>query len=213
MIRHGETDWNAARKVQGRVDIPLNDYGRQLAVWTAEGLRKEGIVFDRAYSSPLIRARETAEIILEGTGIVPVIDERIIEIDFGDFDGFSIPAVKEDAKYSRFARIFLDPSSYEPVNGESIQDLYDRARDFVENELYPQRSLDDTVLVAAHGAMIRGLLNVIDDVPIEAFWKKKQANCSVNRVHLDEDGFKIVYESKLFYEEKEPYVNPSEGNR
>ena len=54
MVRHGETDWNKAKKVQGRADIPLNAYGRELAEKTAEGLR--GISFDLAYTSPLSRA-------------------------------------------------------------------------------------------------------------------------------------------------------------
>lgn len=58
MVRHGETDWNKAKKVQGRADIPLNAYGRELAEKTAEGLR--GISFDLAYTSPLSRAKENS---------------------------------------------------------------------------------------------------------------------------------------------------------
>ena len=61
MVRHGETDWNKAKKVQGRAYIPLNAYGRQLAEKTAEGLKD--VPFDRIYTSPLIRAKKTAEII------------------------------------------------------------------------------------------------------------------------------------------------------
>ena len=64
MVRHGETDWNKAKKVQGRADIPLNAYGRELAEKTAEGLR--GISFDLAYTSPLSRAKETAQMFCRG---------------------------------------------------------------------------------------------------------------------------------------------------
>ena len=72
MVRHGETDWNKAKKVQGRADIPLNAYGRELAEKTAEGLR--GIPFDLAYTSPLSRAKETAQIVLQGRK-TPLIEE------------------------------------------------------------------------------------------------------------------------------------------
>lgn len=61
LIRHGETDWNRMKKLQGTTDIPLNAYGIELAEKTAEGLKD--VPFDRIYTSPLIRARKTAEII------------------------------------------------------------------------------------------------------------------------------------------------------
>ena len=62
-VRHGETDWNKERKIQGQVDIPLNEFGRHLARETAKGLRD--VPFDVCFTSPLGRARETAEIILQ----------------------------------------------------------------------------------------------------------------------------------------------------
>ena len=81
MVRHGETDWNKAKKVQGRADIPLNAYGRELAEKTAEGLR--GISFDLAYTSPLSRAKETAQIVLQGRKIPLIEEPQIQEICFG----------------------------------------------------------------------------------------------------------------------------------
>ena len=57
IVRHGETEWNKARRIQGQVDIPLNEFGRRLARKTAKGL--SDITFDLCYSSPLSRARET----------------------------------------------------------------------------------------------------------------------------------------------------------
>ena len=64
LIRHGETDWNIERRLQGQVDIELNEFGRTLAVKTGKGL--ENIQFDICFTSPLKRARETAELILAG---------------------------------------------------------------------------------------------------------------------------------------------------
>ena len=65
LFRHGETDWNKERRLQGHSDIPLNEFGRELAVKTAAALKEKGITFDRAFCSPLNRAFETAEIIVQ----------------------------------------------------------------------------------------------------------------------------------------------------
>ena len=85
VVRHGETEWNRLHKVQGRTDIPLNDYGRRLARETAEGMKS--LSLDLAYTSPLSRARETAGIILEGRNIPIIEDERIQEFSFGSYEG------------------------------------------------------------------------------------------------------------------------------
>ena len=71
IIRHGQTDWNRARRLQGRTDIPLNEWGRRVAELTREGLKD--VTFDVAFTSPLIRAKETAELILRG--IIEVEDD------------------------------------------------------------------------------------------------------------------------------------------
>ncbi|MDE7038136.1 MAG: histidine phosphatase family protein, partial [Lachnospiraceae bacterium] len=85
IVRHGETEWNKERRLQGQVDIPLNESGRRLARETSGGLA--GIHFDLCYSSPLSRARETAELILEGRSTPVIEDERIIEMAFGECEG------------------------------------------------------------------------------------------------------------------------------
>ena len=73
-VRHGETDWNKDRKIQGQVNIALNEFGRHLARETAKGLKD--IPFDVCFTSPLDRAKETAKIILEGRE-VPIIEDAV----------------------------------------------------------------------------------------------------------------------------------------
>lgn len=85
LIRHGETDWNKEKKLQGVTDIPLNAYGIELAEKTAEGLKD--VPFDRIYTSPLIRAKKTAEIIRGNRPIDLVVKEELKEISFGDYEG------------------------------------------------------------------------------------------------------------------------------
>ena len=83
LVRHGQTDWNKEKRLQGQEDIPLNDFGRHLAKET--GIRLRNVRFDLCFSSDLKRALETANLILdEGSNKVPIImDKRLKEIAFG----------------------------------------------------------------------------------------------------------------------------------
>ena len=81
IVRHGETEWNRLHKVQGHTDIPLNDYGKHLAEETAEGMKD--ISIDLGFTSPLLRAKETAQILLRGRNVPLFEEEKIEEISFG----------------------------------------------------------------------------------------------------------------------------------
>ena len=84
-IRHGETSWNVEGKMQGQTDIPLNENGIRLAQETAEGMKE--IPFDLCITSPLSRARQTAEIVLGGRKVPIIEDARIEELSFGNWEG------------------------------------------------------------------------------------------------------------------------------
>ena len=77
IMRHGKTDWNAKHKLQGRTDIPLNEEGIQMAEQAKE--KYKDVNFDICYCSPLVRAKQTAEIVLEGRNIPIVYDDRLME--------------------------------------------------------------------------------------------------------------------------------------
>ena len=81
IMRHGKTDWNAKHKLQGRTDIPLNEEGIQMAEQAKE--KYKDVNFDICYCSPLVRAKQTAEIVLEGRNIPIVYDDRLMEMCFG----------------------------------------------------------------------------------------------------------------------------------
>jgi broad specificity phosphatase PhoE len=87
LIRHGPTEWNATRRFQGRTDLPLSATGRAHARAIADALRSER--FDRIYSSDLVRALQTAEILAEPRNAQVHTDERLREFDFGDWEGLT----------------------------------------------------------------------------------------------------------------------------
>ena len=89
LVRHGETDWNAAGRLLSFTDAPLN--GRGEAQASALALELAGVRWDRAVSSPLVRARRTAELVLNASAGAPVleVDERLREVDFGPYEGWT----------------------------------------------------------------------------------------------------------------------------
>jgi len=89
LVRHGETDWNAEGRLLSSTDRPLSVRGEQQAAALADDLA--GVRWDRAYSSPLVRARRTAEVVLAARPDAPalVVDGRLREMDFGPYEGWS----------------------------------------------------------------------------------------------------------------------------
>ena len=203
IVRHGETDWNRQKKVQGHTDIPLNEYGRHLAEETAEGMKD--IPIDIGYTSPLKRARETAEIILKGRNI-PLLDEpRIQEIGFGICEEIHTGTQEKEPGSDEFNLFFTDTASYIPPEGaESVEELYERTGQFLE-ELCGRRELEDkNILISTHGAAMTALLNRIKgNVTVAGFWKDEvPPNCSVTMVEVRDGQAAIVKEGVIYYREK-----------
>lgn len=200
LIRHGETQWNKQRKVQGHADIPLNEHGRYLAVETAKGL--SDIKFDLAYTSPLVRAKETAEIILAGRGVPLHEDIRIQEIGFGVAEGMNCSRENQSKESRAFQKFFDDTVNYEvPEGGESIWQLTERVQEFFE-ELYKKDGWEEkTILISTHGAAVTAMLNLMrGETDYGGFWKNGvPANCAVTEVDVINGKARIVEESKVYY--------------
>ena len=199
--RHGETDWNKVKRVQGHTDIPLNEYGRHLARETAKGLKETRI--DLAITSPLIRAKETAQIIL-GTRQIPLLeDPRIKEIGFGEYEGVSCNG--EDPVSRAFRLFFNAPGEYiAPKGAETIEELYERTGDFLKELCEKEEWQQKNILISTHGAAMTALLNRIrGSLSGESFWQEKvPPNCSVTTVQIENGVPCIVRENEIFYKEK-----------
>lgn len=140
IIRHGQTDWNKKGLLQGTIDIPLNEIGLSQAEFAYEQLKDEKI--DVVFCSPLIRTRQTAEVILKGRDIPVIYDERIVERRFGVAEGKSMHDIDFESTWN--------PKTPPVCEGmESFKDLYDRVAEFFD-EIYEKYS-DKTVLIVTHG--------------------------------------------------------------
>lgn len=197
IIRHGETDWNKERRMQGSADIELNEYGRKLAFITKEALKD--IPFDIAYTSPLKRASETAKIILEGRDIPLYKDKRIEEMNFGKYEGKSeaeLIAVKDD-----FMNCFNCPEKYYPKDGaETHKEVIGRAKEFLEQVVLPAEKKYEHMVAFSHGAWIHGMLTYLYQREIKDFWHgPRQQNCGVTTIQISNGDCKVLKESEVFY--------------
>lgn len=174
LVRHGETDWNAAKRIQGRTDIPLNDTGK----WQAEqtGLYLKDVHWDVVISSPLTRAKETAHLILNHVHAPLVIMDDFIERDYGDAEGMSF---EERQK--------LFPDKQYP-NMEPIETIQNRMLEGIEK--VRAAYLDQHVLIVAHGAAIHALLTTLADEHM-GLQNTRLVNACLNYVEWSDGKWKV----------------------
>ena len=199
-IRHGETDWNREMRIQGGiVEIDINARGVRQAELTRDGLVSAGFKFDHAFASPYRRARHTAEILAAPHGIMPIVDERLHEINFGPYEGTSIRAFADD----NIKAAFKDPTSYVPRDGgEAFGAVEDRLRSFLDEVILPLEDKANTVLVVAHGGILRTLTRIFDHRPLSEFWTADhQPNCCAHRIRCANGQLSLFVRSLIFYDE------------
>ncbi len=196
IIRHGETAWNVERRFQGRSDIPLNDYGIELAKVTSEALKD--VEFDAIYSSPLIRAKTTAEIIRRDRKLDIILDDRLMEMGFGACEG------RPSAEIKDFLNTFFnDPSNFIPMEGgETYEQVAERAKEFIQDVVIPNAQSMNRMLIVAHGALNRALMIQMNHQTIADFWSGIfQKNCCVNIYEVNGSDFTCIQNGKIYYEE------------
>ena len=192
LTRHGQTDLNHSRLMQGRVDEPLNETGLRQAEQMREQLLQQypDLQFDAVYSSPLDRAVTTASIIggIPRESVIP--DDRILEVDFGKYEKKKYwllgPAM---TLYWALPEVFPAPKTV-----ESVSSMVRRSSDFLQ-EL--EKKDYQNVLVTCHGGILRALCGYMEDRSNGIRWRPKPHNCevrvyeSVNGIHKTIDDITI----------------------
>ena len=176
LARHGQTNWNLIRRWQSRTDIPLNQTGREQARALSNLIRQRKIVFERVLCSPLCRALETAEILMEGFDPLPEIDSRLIELDLGEFEGrleSDISGELGDKYHDWKSRMYLDPAP----KGEGILDVARR----IEPLLQLIRNTHGHVLIVGHQVVNMALkAKLTDCFTIECLSSFRQKNNEID---------------------------------
>ena len=199
IIRHGQTPWNARKCLQGRSDVDLNENGIYLAELTGKALRD--VTFDMAFTSPLIRAKHTAQCILAGREVPIIEDERLIEISFGIYEGCCYAEENRQVPQQWIENFFHAPQDYVAApGGESLDDVEKRTQDFMEDICSRKELQDKTILVSTHGCALRGLLNSIRESNREDYWHGGVSkNCAVSIVTCNRGEKPVLVEENHIY--------------
>ena len=167
IIRHGQTELNRRQVLQGRSDAPLNETGIAQAQQMAEAL--VGVVFCRVFSSPLRRAVETARIV--APNVEPEMDERLIEMDYGPYEGTNLTALPPEVR-TFFSDFIHNPA---PAGMEPLSSVKRRAGSFLEDV----KRLEGNILISTHAIAMKGILEQLTPDSNGSYWSTYIGNCAV----------------------------------
>lgn len=188
LVRHGETAWNAERRLQGHTDIPLNDTGLAQARATADSLAAER--FEAAYSSDLTRARQTAAAIAERCGLELAFDAALRERHYGSFQALTYDEarIRFPDHYQRFET--RDPEFTFPEGGESLRQFSARIHATLDGIAH--RHPDGTVLIVTHGGVLDIVHRLATGKPLTAPRDFTIPNAALNWIGWDGAAWTLI---------------------
>ena len=171
IVRHGQTEQNLKKKLQGRSDFPLTELGREQASAVGDAFRDAGIVFDKVYSSSLGRAFETAELV---AGDAPIeVEEALIEMDYGPYEGTDLHNLPPEVE-----EFFKDFTNHPAPDGmEQLSSVVARAGEFLVR--LKAEAVHRDILLSTHAIAMKGLLEYLTPASNGAYWSTYIGNCAV----------------------------------
>jgi len=186
-VRHGETAWNAAGRIQGQLDIDLNDRGRWQAQRAGQALAREGL--EAIYSSDLARAARTAEAIAEACGELVRFDPALRERGFGVFEGLTFEEIEARWPSQALRWRQRDPA-FGAEGGETLQGFYDRAVEAAT--ALALRHPGQSIALVAHGGVLDCLYRAASRQDLRAARTWQLGNASINRLLHADSGYTLV---------------------
>lgn len=188
LVRHGETAWNTERRLQGHIDIPLNDNGLAQAEATARSL--SGHAFAALYSSDLQRARQTAAAITRRHGLDAAHDARLRERHYGFFQGLTYD--EAERRHPEFYRRFKarDPALAFPECGESLGAFAARVRAALDDIV--GRHVGETVLVVTHGGVLDIAHRIVAAKPLDSVRDFAIPNAALNWIEHEAGRWRLL---------------------
>ena len=189
LCRHGKTPWNTERRIQGLNDIELNSEGKKQANLLAKFLTTQIKGPVRVISSPLLRAQQTALPVSTALGIDLETDERLIEINTGEFTGCRLDDLKDDPRWQLHLQ---DPwhAGY-GIGGESSESVHHRMMDIVHETMEQDDGRD--VILVTHASPIRHVIMALLNIPSEHLYHIVVHNASASLFEKRDHFYKMVY--------------------
>ena len=213
LMRHSETDWNRQGRIQGQTDIPLNMNGLRLAGLSGRGMAE--IPFDICYVSPLVRAIETAAVVLSrnphflSKGMGQIVEPRIKEIGFGVWEGLHSRADFGEIPRSDFEAFYYSPDEncYCPEGAERLASVIRRSNAFIDEIAEEPALQDKTILAVTHGCTLRCIMSRFSADPEYFLHPHVPYNCEAAIVEKDEDGKLVLKDPGSIYYDSDLAVN------
>ena len=183
IIRHGKTEMNAKMLMQGRSNHPLNEAGIAQAEEAAGRFAAMGVKIDKVYTSPLVRALQTAERIAPDAELV--VDDRLIEMDYGPYEGMDLrdPAPEVIDFFMDFVNV---PA---PAGMEPLPAIVKRLGDFLEEIAHEAER--GNVLISTHAIAMKGALEYLTPESKGSYWAKNIGNCDIYASEVRDGKFTV----------------------
>lgn len=182
LIRHGQTEWNNAGRYQGQSNTELSDAGCRQAEMLAENFPVKNV--DCVYSSDLNRAFATAKAVAKCFNLEVIPEKAFRELDFGDWEGLTYEEINHKWP-EEVADFFGAPEKLKIPNGETFSQAAQRSVKRLKEIIADNEG--KTIVVAAHGAVIRSMLATLMHIPLHYIWSIRQDNTAVNVLRFDGD--------------------------
>jgi len=195
IIRHGETNSVVTKKLCGRTDDVITKNGLSQIEKLLNILKT--INPDKIFSSPLIRAKQSAEILTSHFKKDIIILENLKEIDFGDYEGLTLDEVKKN-NLNDYENWINHPGKYTPNNGEKLSDLVKRIKN-IFNEIINDKEDNKIYFIVTHGGPIRASLINALDIPLDSYWNIKIPHGSVTKYEYEDGALKLCYMGQVGY--------------
>ncbi|AOR24701.1 histidine phosphatase family protein [Clostridium taeniosporum] len=189
LTRHGETEWNIDRKLQGSQDSPLTERGLRQARSLRDRLKNEKI--DVIYSSPTKRALDTAKIIAEANNTPIVTCDEFKEIGFGEYEGKYIKDLPIIGENNFLEEMFCGNHEIKGTNGETLLDVKNRSFKMLESIL--EKESDKNILIVTHGMALKVIMSYFTEFECEL--KGVYGQASLTKIVRDKDKFNILFKN------------------
>ena len=188
LLRHGATDWNLERRVMGRLPIPLCEQGRRQLEALAPHL--EGLDIGGVWSSPLPRARSSAELLSSHLGAAPVhVEDDLTEVDYAAWEGMTYAELRHHPAFEEFLRAPLTTAM--PGGGESLLDV--RRRVFSVMTRIAERTGGRPALIVSHGDPLRLIVAGCLGLGVEEFRRLRIDNGALSAIELTGDWAEVKF--------------------
>lgn len=188
LTRHGQTEWNLEKRLQGRGNSPLTKFGIERAKELSERMRE--IKIDKIYTSPIERAYKTAEI-LKGEKEIPlIIEENLMEMNFGEFEGQIMEEIMEANPSWNMNLIMQGNTEMRAPNGETLQEVRNRVKMGMDKIILENEGKD--ILIVAHGITLKALMYYFKDAEVNS---EVMGQATLTKIIVDNDDIKIEFKN------------------